>query len=1851
MATVRILFNTKFCQTHLDEVISEYWEKSFAENSDEIIFDLSLVEWVNTEEIAFLFAWIRNVANEGKKVDVWLPFPYNIFDTGLYRSKEDLSRVKKIIDFDSAERINRRKNRSVFLLRVWGMLDFIGLKTTSFHNVVEGFNTKGDDVTELFGHLVIPFTVISSEKILSSVANTFTDVISGNKTVNQRNIVGPFDLNPTIVNRLETFNCYSPFESKIISHVITKELFANSLIHANISDKNQGIEECYFALSLHNKWEDYKVKGQNFINQFTVEKDTDTLNFYKDKIEILKDIKLKADKFTTKEVELYKELREADLLKYQSNFKNTSFLEFTFLDFGDGIHYTLNEKFQEYIKIEGNVEKFKTSNTETQILEYAFYPESSRNQYDARLEHPELFPRGLYFLIDMVRRYKGLLTVRSGKGKIIYDFSDKIYINKKENKLVPFLEPITTIKDAIRIVKTTNSYFVGTMMSIVLPEKKKETLSYAPVRTDNKQLYKDIYFSLNDTENLPNKTFEPETYEYISMLFLYERVITTIKPKELDKEKGLDSYIYIELLGELSKRAAKKCVIFIDFEFYPRTDNIQPILFYITNSPYISEYSKAVIINLVDEKVKYHEKLKKNVYSILSQFKENLFAKDNEPHIFRPIPCINFDLYETDKLIVKNLNWIGVKEEEDEMYLDKLFLGDVDSIKTKDLLYNDSLGGSLFADNFDFKYAIFKTSLELVEKFKESRQKAICNLINSLITDGSIPVKKHLKKGVKEHFIFQASKGSFQIRYLSLYETLHNKYLAKYLAKRLLDKYIATHPDGISSKFNKIITVTVSSQLIGVAIRDLIKEDPAYKNLKTGEGDTMEDCPSLIMLSSYYSFEDEKPFTKIIKDDSLIIVNDVISTGSLVTSLIEKIRKKDASIKAVISITDCRIEKVDGSEEDDCEFELLENEPLFTLVGYPEKEIEIRKFKRKDFTIQILGNVCNKVFKETDIDIKRINPLLNTVVELSDEYAEKQRILFEDPNELLPGEITDLELYQSKFFKIGHFEQNLSHNGYLTNMKLLFSHNEGKRIIQEIKSKIDKEYETKLYNRNIDDATKLFSIITLAEQIENKTISKSVTVDIKQRLQELTTESNSKHFGKYNYKPDFIFYPNFSGIENFSPKQFNEVFKTPEEYIIGLQRFDTDKGWRFPFPPKRFNNITKGKHILIFDSGTLTGESLVQMIDSISFLDVKRIDVISVIGRIEDYNREFFSRIKALKVKSLNDEYFDESIADLEDKESIVKNRVSFSTVNIIFGINFHIPVFSSKSSCPFCEELAELNSYQDRYSDHNFPTVTKNYIDKRRQEEIRRIDLNHEPNSIPPEYIPYIKLNSKDEKVYDIVSIFLMRDKLGKIDSYRFYKEYYKPFDEKIIEHFDGTDIFTKRKVLEEIELILICILHEPKLFKVHKDLLVNIHDKCKDIINDILIGKHGISDFVYSWSKYSIVRLATLYFAHTLHKIDTLETIFNFSDDDENGLNYLSYILVKNLKPLKNADYNKSFKTSLIAMDDKFQKEEVKGVYKKKKVKEVIRKVVRYIEPVNTEDVNQALYSLKLFFMNEHSNSNHDELIRLISDFKISIGSKVETEDIDNIKNSIIEIWKIIDDKVYSNIKTIKKHKILCENPKNIYINLVDGEHSVYQVLENLDQKFTVFKELVDVEDSDFIEMVTAILNFKKVLINDLQLRHFLTDKWFNQFSTRYICFLEDCISGALEHELVKTEIAKRKSFTIKPIQPTNSLINAHFDFLVFGFVELIVNAAKRNENENATIEFEIIENEQGLVTLVIKQDKPFIQNEGNHYSGIEKEIKPIFEMFCGKENVCFPHPTHQSESFDVKIIFNKKPLEDKP
>jgi len=1845
MSLLRIFIPVKFTQGNLDTVLNQYYTHSKNSEYSEIIFDLSILEWISTEEIAVLFSWIRNLQKTGKTVTVWLPYPNDLYKSMPYKEAKDIQRLKTLLPQDSPEQITRRTNRNIFLLSVWAMLDNIGLPINSFYHVAEKFNSKAQAILEKFSHRIIPFSVITSEKPTSVISNPFSDVLNGNKIINHKNESGPFDLAEDIAERLRFFDCYSPFENRIISNVITKELFANSLIHSNESGNLNGREECYFTLSMNNRWDN--PHSRNFVNQFIEEKDPETLDFYKDKNTIFDDVRARISRATTAQLNRFAESREADLSRYNSSYVNKSYIEFTFLDYGDGIYGTLDNKFKEFLSENKGMESFKNPDYPNQLLEYAFFPESSRNQYDSRLENPELFPRGLYFLVDMVRRYKGLLTVRSGLGKIIYDFSDKIYIRHSRTRLIPSIEPVAILKDATRISRNENCFFPGTMVSIVLPERKKEDVSYTPVRPDNKNLLTDIIDANDSAESTPRVIFKPEKYEYINMLFLYEKVISRISSEDLKRTKGFDSYIYIELLEEMKKLSAKKCVVFIDFEFYPRTDNINQLLFYLTNSPYINEYAKAVIVNLQDSHTR--DKNHKSRMSVLSDFKVNLYAIDNEPHIFRPIPCIIIDHHASPAPIITDIQWIGVETEEEESDLTQLLIGQIDSLPKKRVRSKTFHEGNVFAYNQDSLHPIFNTDHQLIEGFFSSRSEGIIAFINKLITNGSMP------KAGKKPFLFQTATGSFQTHYLSFYESLHNKYIAKFLAKRLLDNFLKDRIDQEKVRFSKIITVTVSSQLIGVALRDLINEDPTYTFLKTISGNSIECCPQLVMLSSYYSFEDEKPFNKINHHDKVLIVNDVISTGSLISKLSEGIiKRRHAKVIGVMSIADCRAKF--SSDVEAANVFANDEAHYFNLASAENGDLTLRKFKRKIDAVnsfnQVFKNLYPKALKNTELDIERINPLLNTVVGFSDDHAENQRILFKEPTKILPEDQEEAIPYQEKYFRLGHFVQNLSHNSYLTDMKSLFADPEGTRLIKILKNEIDHRYSDRLDHSRINELSKLFSIQNMVYQLADPILEKALTTKLQAAISGGAEPTQLITQG-YTYRPDFIFYPIFSGIENVPHQVFHDTFGTDFENIIGLQRFDTDKGWRFPFPPKRFNQTTRGKTVLILDSGALTGESLVQMVDSLSFLEVARIDVLSIIGRIEDYNREFFSRIKVLKIKKI-----DQKKNRAESSQGILNNgkpeSVSFANLNILFGINLHIPVYPSKSLCPYCEETGELQQYAEKARDSNFPSLAKNYIDKRLGE-IRRQDINIETTTKAPSYLPKNRnRKAKNYTTHDTISIFLMRDKLGKIDSYRFYKEYYMAFDREITDHIEIGKKPTL-DILKKLELVMICILHEPKLFKVHKELLVNIHDKCKELLAGIMENDFDKSIFFYDWNVYALTRLLVQYHFNELANINFCKRVFNFAKQDPQSLEYLSFIFISNIRPLPSkleiANWPAVFTRNLMVFHDDLKKMggDDSKISADPKIMEVLHQLVKYVEPVYTENINQAFLILKNFFKTEysrplkadHSGSNHGELMELIGELQMSIGFEILDSDLSRIVSLIKAIWPRIRSTVMLNLNTIKKQRVICPQPAHIYAKLFDETDSIHPVLLRIDEAYHKFILQYESKEKPIESDKKLIREFYNLLFHDLQNGHFLSQCDFFIFCSKYYTDLESCINEAMNHPSVLECVAMRENFSISQVNDERHLVDAHPEFITYGLVKILQNAAKREFNNGASISFKIVfDPETCKTSLTVMQSTPFIKNEGNHYSGIEKEIIPIFEMFCGKGNVQLDR---DAPFFTIKIIFD--------
>ncbi|OFY50832.1 MAG: hypothetical protein A2W85_18775 [Bacteroidetes bacterium GWF2_41_31] len=1841
MSLIKIQFGIKFCQNDLNEVLDKYWDDSINVSYKEVIFDLSLTEWISTEEIAFLFGWIRTINQLEKKVTVFLPYSYNINSSDLY-TKVELIHFKEKYQFEeNDQRIKRRKNRNLFLLSVWGMLIRIGIKDTQFKNIIESYNYKQDIVKAKFSHQVIPFTVIDTSSSGGDLQfdREYEDVLEGSKSKNRiSKSEGLFDLEVEIVEKLKTYACYSPFESKIISNIITQELYANASQHSQAKEKKNFENECYFTSALNNRWDNPNTI--NFVEQFIIEKYPETLDFYKDKNRVLKALKLDIVKVNPDLVKKFNERREANLDKYKTEFKNISYLEFTFLDFGVGIHSTLELEFQNaknsQLKEELSV-GYEKKHLHTQILEYAFLMDSSRIPFDQSIDDYNFIARGLYFLIDMVRRFNGLIIARSGYGQVIYDFSERIYISKnKTENIDATIDSIYEVRDSIKLncYEENISFFPGTMISIVLPEKQKEDLKLSPVRIDDKSLSQYIYKSQIrkfDPAINPLEEFSTNSYEYVSLVFLYEKVLNAISYDELNSTKIIYNKLFAEFVKSLNALKAKNCLVFIDFGFLPMRHIFLKFLYYLTNTPKINEYTKAVIFNLdeVDEK-------------IIQICKTNLRKKANQPFIYRPIPCLRINNSVGIK-IEKNIlqiSWIGVRNEEDEIWLSRLLIGDKESYDVSRFIETDSIEGNFFIKSDERIYSLFNDLNNLKAEFESAKERFVENFLIDLIEDGEVP--KHPEKG---QYIFLTSKGTYQSKYLSLYESLHNKYLAKFFAKYLLDKYINKSKnekgeiDYQKLIFQKIITVTVSSQLIGVAIRDLIKENDNYKFLRKGDqSQLLVNCPELIILSSYYSFNTEKPFRKVNPKDNIIIVNDVISTGSLVYRLIDRLTDKEANIQAVMSIADGRIKDADLIESDEVPSifnESYEESRFIKLISHSDR-FQLRKYSEKrDYARNL----------DSEESIRRINPILNTVVELSYNHSEKERILYPEPENLLRSE----SVFKNEYFKVGHFQQNLTHSSYLTDMPNLFQNESGFFLLEKMYTAISE----KIYQLNLGaEETTRTNLVNAKENLERilqnnpnqfpffKQVIDNIN-SINNLILDLNRNDNdnivtqlgesdieSKWLTK-KYEPDYIFYPIQSGIENVTHKSFHKVFGTDVDNIFGMQRFETSKGWRFPFPPKRYNKITKGKHILIIDSGSLTGESLIQMIDSISFLEVGRIDVLSIVCRIEDFYREFYSRLKSLKVKHLK------NINKTENEKYIQV----IANANILFGINLHIPVFPSTVSCPFCVEKNQLENYLDKFKGKHLPPHTKQYIEQRLKKEINQFNSNSGDIYIYPKYLPTINGDP------DFISIFLMRDKLGKIDSYRFYPQYFKEFDKLVECASKGLFEISNKHTLKEFELVLTCILHEPSLFGVHRDLLINVFKTTKDIISKLIFEKNiTLDDFNYKWTKYSFVRLAHTYYGREIFDIDHIVPLFEFSIDDDCALNYLSFILWEGFFNLQKDRYIKEKTTSLLSRmsDELDNKDNSNSIYANHKIREIVKSIIHSFENTDVSNVNDAYFNLRKFFFTQSSDNTHSELKRII--FRIT--SIIENRDLsDDEINEIIDlstnIRKTLKTSLLDNLIAIKIDTHLKKCDELQYNNLFK-EDSVYNSMTNL----ISLQENIIAERKLIIELKK--IDTLKLFVRELdkfQVDYLLEGKPFVNYCKKYKCDLKKCIDNALKSSKVKNEISTRKNFIIKEFSSYGIFVNGHSDLFIHAFEEIFYNAAHCTENDNVNIEFIINKSEERpIIELVIFQNKPFVPN--GRINGIEKIILPIFKAFCGEDGIQILDK--EKNSYQIKIRFNEYDLQ---
>lgn len=1759
MTEHNITFATKFTQKSLEYYIKQFWNNSF--EADSVTFDLSVTEWVSSEEVAFLFSWVVKLRASNKKVKVILPYSYDISN-------------------DSKDSKDRRKFLKYYLLKVWGMLSNVELTDLNFENLEGYMASLKENAKFNYGKRIIPF---------QRIPVSFTDYASEKVDEKYNSIKssesGVFFLESEIINFLNQNDCYSPFENKVISDIITKELVINSMEHTNE-------DESFFTTALSDKWQ--KSDNSYFIDHYKKEREECTLDFFKNKEVIQKNLEVELSKLNSKQKEKLKDLYYPSLEKYD-NFKNQSFLEFTYIDYGEGIHSTLNEQFDNFKTIGSfdNVSNnFNKKNRHTQILEYAFLLESSKEPFDDdETRYNELIPRGLYFIVDMVRRYKGLLVARSGSGKVIYDFSNRLKIKKTDNNShKTFLERIYVAKDAIIDIPEGDSFFPGTMISIVLPQRKSIDFKKSGVRIDSEELNK-IIFNRDNSEYYPAEIYEPESYEFLNLAFEYQKGEEEATVEVFNSKTGIIKTIFRSISNKLNMLSGKNCVLFIDFEYIPIKDNnsILKILLYLSNNPMVNERTKVIVLNIDKEDI---HKLKEYEVENFGEFEPN-----SSNFLFKPIPCLRIDKNKEQQAIITDIQWIGVHNPEDLQILTNLFFGKIESNVgiDIDLIDNNWLyEGNVITKHNERAYSIFTDFQELLNKAKETKTRQLEEWLISKVIDGKNPKKE-------DEFYFLTSRGSYQRKYLSLYESLNYKYTTRYFAQYLLDKYLDSYikstPEEYKelTKFDKIIVVTVSSQLLGVEIRNLIKENDSYAFLRTieylknekGNKAKIIDCPKLIKLASYFSFDSEKPFKEIDKEDKVLIVNDVISTGSLLKRIIEGVENKGAIVSGVVAVADSRKKNVDETKEYESDFFKDLESKIVSILSYE---------NNNDFNLVKLRHKPLDVKK-----VKRINPILNAVISLKSEHTEIIKLLYEDPEELITK-----EPFQNDIFRIGHFKQNITHNSYFTNMHNLFFDENGKKLLSEIKNRIDQRYPKIDINNNDFILSYLNGLKQKAISKDSKEFTKAINLII----------DNTKNDNQNSeYKPKFIFHPVYSGIEEVSEDILHKVFGTDKANIISLQRYETKNGWRFPFPAKRFNTPTKGAHILILDSGALSGHSLVQLIDSISFLDVGKIDFLSIVGRIDDFQREFYSRLRSIRVK-----HFTEN--ETERLNPIIN-------LNIIFGINLHIPPTISAESCPYCTEIKKLERYlNDNEESKKLPTQTINYIKARIEEEIPLIEDSSKFEY--PNYLPTLK----DDEKPDFVQIFNMRDRLGKVDSYRFYVEYFKYFDDignqiktdNISELFDSQN----EETLKKIELILTCLIHEPHLVNVLKDLLASIFEISIVLIDEIISQPKLLKSLSYSWNKYAIVKLS--YSLKSQNKLTLndfyhyqyFSQVFDFASGCQKSLNFLSYLLSGSFYGLNGDEFSNRYtiKKVMIHIKAKYAKNTKGG--------RVLNNLLEKIKRHEVNSIKEAIDNLNTFFLKEEAKEGHTEIELAFNDITTVLvnidNHENSNENISILFNNIKYIVDALETSVYKNLKYLK-NKGSIDKWLGKYYELIFGNDNIFFTLENLLDQFKKLNSKNLEQDN----LITIAREF-----DALNTEYFYRDvntNSFYQFCSDSTCELNATIVNIVSRQ-------NTQGISIKyELTEKDEIVQIHKVFLERTIKEILRNAEKKAKRDEVKTTLKIITTtiNKNEIELRIEQDSNF-DNTGIE-GGFYNLVKPILREFGQSDSFQI---VEESPHFIFKVNF---------
>lgn len=1508
------------------------------------------------------------------------------------------------------------------------------------------------------------------------------------------------------------------FDNHFLHYSIIKEFYSNTCQHAYTDSKNK---KCFFSLDLNNKIDEKKIFG-----------------------ELLKQ-KLK---------ERYSERPKEEQVFFKNSrneFINTSFIEFTFLDFGEGIVNTLREKYRNE-KIELLKDKLSPThvkqNEDTRILEYAFLLFTSKYELGKDFEMHDYIPRGLYIIKDIVKRYGGMIIARSGRGKVIFNcnannISDEVIFREDDND------------------KTIGEGFPGTSITLILPAKEKVKPKHYKRRVE------DV------AKPLP-------TPHIINLLSYTNRIssssIVSTQANEVEKRIKFFEDFFRTICNELlNYKSPTGDLVLFDFAGIERAnqDIFSKFIYFLAYCPLISDKIYVSLFNVIEKGIH-----------------QALLVGENEKSkgfFIKPIPCVYPDM---------TVNWIGITEPDLESRATAVWKGNTSKNETFSDIHHitGSIIRIVFEENGRTEFAIQVQSYFSITELIYDHHKSF---IKNELTEKTIEFKelrneehnynkvlntKYLtdKTGIKKQRAFLTSNGKYQKEFLTFIEKLYIREYRRLISTYFLFNFCYDNRNGEEEKdaksVTKILTVTLSSQLLGKEFTEIINE-LKFTNSRV----------SLIPLSNYYDFNTEEPFNEIHESDKIIVVNDVISTGNLSRKITKSVEEKKATITSMITIIDSRTEDEKKVKIDSKVTALLER--------------PVEKYSENPFN-------TNPIW---------INPILNAPTTMSREKSNKESIL-KSPQEFVNFFKDD------SLFKVGHFQQNTRHLTFYLQTDEFFREEQSKgfpvvsQIIESLKSRIATEKNQSIENdlseiRRIQKVYNTQNLLTKNKsknaEAKHKSISKSFK-EIEELLSSQLAEYQqySIYEKESNQFIDFIFYPFLSSVSEIE-KNLNPISHSLRGShaieIYPLPRIMTPRGWRFSFPPKFLNFHTKDKSALILDDGSCTGETITQMIDALSFLELNEIFVLSIFGRLEDFQREFLSRIKQVRVKDINKVY----------------KKIPIS---VYFGTHFHIPVYT-KNTHPKRAELREMEEIEKLYKEkeNTLPTHLKNYIDKRKSQILEPINPRYSDMQFT--------LIPKD--VHRRL-MFVVRDLIGNFDSYRLFKEDEIGHNETVQ---DGHILSSLKDILLRSQgknALIAVLMEEPYLVDTIKRVYPEIlsDEKEKNNLRDFVVAElnKDVSVIGYDYLQFYLVGLYTIDY-ESFYDFDFLLSLLNrieeLNSEGIHLLNYIGYFFSTILFKTRKLFSEESYFNAKLILQKMYHQINDSGLHGKKYaslIKELYNESFIVLDDFPSSKDVKLIFKIRHYYQRQVSNhdgktySSHPNYYAafesIINRLGVYLDNSPSQKDIDDLFNDLNELADKTNKRLFVDLKPVLKFL------EPFYLNYDFGVE-IPEYIKLLNE----FERLrLRLSDED---------NFKNEILSPKNIQSLLA--WIENFNEKFFLLKSDLPDFFIKNrtnllQLVKNTIKEHENLKrvceIDLAIPENVILEIHPYLLRLVFYELIENKFKYARTAKASIKysennrdisilysqtgaFEDDTNENGLIT---------IRNIISRYGGkTSSKTKPFYEF----------------------------------